>query len=422
MARSSWWFLLTVVVAFPARAGTPLTLDEALRLAQARYPTVRGAALTEQATQHGLAAARSARWPALGISGGYLHTSPNAQGNPSFVANNAPDEYRAQIGITQPLYSGGALGAAISKAEADREAARADAQVAARQLGWQVTSQFFGVLKARDTLRLNELARVAAEAHLREGQVLLRHGALSRLDATRNQLDVSNAQLDVERASGDLTVATRQLAESIGGPVPSSLATPDVTRGSRLSLDEAIARTAARPEVASARAKARSAEADWQITQSALRPQVQAVAGAGWDAATFYSPSNAGWDAGLNVSVPLFDWGRLAAQARSSELTYRRATEDIRLAELTVRTEVVQAYTDRDVAERQAQTAAESLSLAQQAATMAQTGYRMGSISNLEFELTRQQLSVAQRRLASARMDAMLAALRLRWALGEALP
>lgn len=415
-------FTLSLLFGAPARAAGPVSLDDAIQAALASHPSLQGARFATRAAESNRLAAERARLPGLSFSGGYLKTS-TYRGSPDYIANSAPNEYRAQLGLSQTLWSGGLLGGTIDKAREDLAASQADAEAAALQLRWQVVSQYVGVLKAQEAQRINQLGLAAAEAHLREGQILLQHGAISVLDATRNQLDRANAQLEVERASGDLIVARAQLASTTGLAPDLVAAAPPQPAAPAGTVDDLAARALAhRPELLAVRARARAAQADARIAHAALAPQIQLVGNAGWDTDQFYGPNNGGWSWGLNVNAPVFDWNRLGSQAQAAELTARKAEEDVRQAEIGIRLEVLQAYQDRQVAERQRAIADQSVQLAEQGAKMAEVGYRMGSVSDLEVTLTRQQLVTARLKQSSARLDALLATEHLKSVVGEALP
>lgn len=400
----------------------PLTLDEAIRLALQRNPGLKGAELARGAAEAGRQAADAARWPALSVSGGYLWTS-TFHGAPDFIANNSPQEFRAQLGLTIPMDGAGTLGRALDQAQADLEAAEADRAAAARQLCWNVISQYVAVLKAEQVYQISTVAQAAREAHLREGRILLKQGALSALEATRNQLDLANARLDAELASASAAVARVQLATTLGLPEGFRLATPVAAMVDRAPLEAWVDRALAqRPEAVAALARARSAQAAAQSAQAALWPQVQGVGAAGWDAADVFSANNAGLEGGVNVTAPLFDGGRLAAQARGAELLAQRARQDVAQLRETMRMDVTQLRSDELSAERQVEMAAESQRIAEEAASMARVGYRMGALSNTDYQQAQRDLVTARLRLASATLDALLAGYHLKWALGDPLP
>lgn len=405
-----------------AQPAAALTLGQAIQSGLARNPAFQGAQLGLPVALSNQSAAQMARRPGLTFTGGYLRSS-TFHATPDFIGNNAPNEYQALLGLNVPIYNGGLLTASVDRAQAEVTAARADVSAAANQLRWNVASEYVAVLKADADLGISRVAYDTSVAHVREGQILLQHGSISALEAIRNELARSNALQALEQASASSKVTREQLAITIGGSDQFAVQEPATSTLPAVPLDAFIDRALAnRPELVAAEARLRSAEADARIAEAALRPQIQLVGSAGWDTDQFYSPNNSGLAGGITMTAPIFNWGRLSALARAAELAAERAQRSVAQAQATVRMDVAQAWSEHLTTERQAGVAAESVRLAEQAARMSAIGFRMGSISNLEYQLTQQQLTDARLRLSNARLDALLATYHLRWAIGESLP
>lgn len=408
-----------------AAAPAPVTLESAIQSALANNPAYHKAVVARGVAAQNLAAARASLWPALTATASYLHTAPNDRepGGVSFVANNAPDEYVAQLGVTQPLYDGGLLRATAARGEADLAASAQDLDVATAALKLQVVGDYVAVLRAEQALAIARGQLTTSQAHLRESQVQLRQGTIAPLEAERNALDEANTRMAVEQAAGQLAIARTALATATGLSSDAQLAPlPAVTlpAGTEAAL---VARAyARRPEVRAASERTRSASFGARMAAAARAPQVGVTGAAGWDSALGFSPAQLGWDAGLNVSLPVFDWGRLEAQQRAAELQVESARQDEAQARLQVHTEVSQALDEASVARRQAAIADRSVALAEAAARMAGKGFGLGAVSNLEYQLAQQALAIARRQQSDARLNAVLAIEHLKAALGEPLP
>jgi outer membrane protein len=400
----------------------PVTLSQALDQAVARNPSVQKAALALSIAEENLKVANSGRFPAVDLKGGYLKTS-GAGSNVGFVSNNAPNEFIAQVGIVQPVYTSGALGAARDKAQALLLAARFDVGVAAQALRIQVISDYVGVLKGQEELAIAREHLKTSLAHQHQGMTMLNHGAIAPLDATRNALDVATVRLEVNRARTAVVTARAQLTADTGLPlevVIRPLSKPETPQGDTVALT-ALAE-ARRPEAASIGENLKAAQTDIQAARAARGPQLSVLGNAGWDSPDFYSPNNAGWSAGVNLGLPLFEGGRLAALERSAGLSAERAGQDVEAEKRQIAQDVTQAVANRALAVRQSALAQESLMLAESASDMSKRGYQLGALSNLEFQLSEQALASALRQQADAVLDETLAIERLRWAVGESLP
>src|SRR5690348_12661363 len=87
--------LLCLFASTPALA-EQLTLDESVAAAVARQPGLQAIQTDARAAELQAKVARKGYLPALDLEGGYLR-STDKDGAPDFVANNGPNETRAQL-------------------------------------------------------------------------------------------------------------------------------------------------------------------------------------------------------------------------------------------------------------------------------------------------------------------------------------
>ena len=99
----------------------PLTLDEALRLANAQASTYQSAILNERVAAEDVRQAQAAFLPKVSAPLNYIYTSPAAGLPPgeartqSFIANNAISEYEALANVTGDFDVAGKLRATLAK-------------------------------------------------------------------------------------------------------------------------------------------------------------------------------------------------------------------------------------------------------------------------------------------------------------------
>src|SRR6478672_9355106 len=117
-----------------------LTIDEALRLANAQVSTVQAALINERIAAEDVRQAQVAFLPKISAPLSYIYTSP-ALGLPpgeprvqSFIANNAINEYEALVNVSGDLDVAGRLRATLARNRALLAAARAGTEVAKRAL------------------------------------------------------------------------------------------------------------------------------------------------------------------------------------------------------------------------------------------------------------------------------------------------
>ena len=144
---------------------TPLTLAEALRLAASQASTFQQAALNERIAAEDVKQAQAAFLPKVSAPLSYIYTTPalglppGEPRAPSYIANNAINEYEAVVNVAGDLDIAGRLRATLAKNRALLAAAHAGTEVARRALAQSVIETYYG-------LALATAQRVAAEENL----------------------------------------------------------------------------------------------------------------------------------------------------------------------------------------------------------------------------------------------------------------
>src|SRR6185369_16993336 len=129
---------------------TALTLDEALRLANAEASIYQTAILTERVAAEDVKQAEAAFKPKISAPLSYIYTSPalglppGEPRAPSFIANNAISEYEALVNVSGDLDIAGKLRATLRKNRALLAAAHAGTEVARRALAQAVIEAYYG--------------------------------------------------------------------------------------------------------------------------------------------------------------------------------------------------------------------------------------------------------------------------------------
>src|SRR6266849_3357750 len=131
-----------------------LTIDEALRLANAQASLYQSAILNEQIAAEDVKQAQAAFLPRVRAPLSYIYTSP-ALGLPpgepraqSFIENNAISEYEAFVNVSGDLDVAGKLRATLARNRALLTAAHAGTDVARRALAEAVLEAYYGLALA----------------------------------------------------------------------------------------------------------------------------------------------------------------------------------------------------------------------------------------------------------------------------------
>jgi outer membrane protein TolC len=366
--------------------GTPLTLDEAIRRAQANEPTFAAALAESRAANLDRSIARAGLLPDVTFHNQGLYTQPNgsvnqagqgtgSQPSPRFIANNAVREYASQGVVNETL--GWAQMANVHRADAAAALASAEMEIARRGLVATVTGLYYGVWAAEHR------AAIAARAH-DEAEDFVRLTGQREQQREAAHADVVKAQLEEQqrrRELEDARLANEKARLELGvllfpdPRTPCTLATPDEpgALASRADVEQAAAKN--NPEMKGALAAVKVSDADVMAARAAYLPSVGLNYTYGIDAPQFAATGpdnvrNLGYSASITVDIPVWDW--LASQHKVKQSEIRRDVARVTLTATQRRliAQLDESYSEAATARDQlasldasVQTAAESLRL-----------------------------------------------------------
>jgi outer membrane protein len=345
-----------------ATSESALTLERALALAAARnrqLSTAREQAVAQAAS---LQSIRAQRWPALSLSqrltriddGTVSRANAASDGLTALLGIEIPpfvygESYRTQLDLVAPVWTGGALSAAITAEKESLSARYADEAVAQRSVQAEVVRRYFTLAAAIQIQRARDQALDRAHRRLKESNHRLEVGLTTRQEVLRWRVQLESARADHAAAEADLLIARLELADtlqisldqvkSLLPPLPQQVAALLAwaqTLDANAVLAVAAADINALPELQAARSQAAAAAAVARAARSSLMPQADFAATLGWlENETLALDELREWSASLLLTVPLDLRGELRAQARQAAALERVAdvaVEDVRAA------------------------------------------------------------------------------------------
>lgn len=353
----------------PAKPSGPISLDEAIRMAEANEPTFAAALAEGRATALERKDARAALLPSATYHNQYLFTQSNQtfaattqggvnQSLPVFIANNAIHEYYSQGSANETI--GLAQIGAVRLADANAARAEAELEVARRGLVQTVVGLYFGSGAANQKIVVAQAALDEANSFLdittkRENAREAAHADVvkARLSTEQRERELEDAKLAAAKARLELGVllfadpATSYSLEPTGTPAM----LPD-----RPSV-EAAAKTN-NPEIRSALAGLQVSEAQTLTAKAALLPDLALNFTYGIDAPQFAKRGpdgarNLGYSAGATLDIPVWDWLTSARKVKEAELRAQAAKATLTNAQRKLIAELAEFYDEADVARRQ---------------------------------------------------------------------
>jgi outer membrane protein len=254
-------------------------------------------------------------------------------------------------------------------------------------------------------------------------------GDLTRTDIAQSQSRLAIAQSDLRSSQANL-IAARENYIQLVGEAPDNLQPPPPLPALPATASDAVATALEyNPDLIAARENARAADFDIKVTRANRLPKVSLFAGSdytdyygtlGGPAAVDFSQSETTANAGVQISIPIFQGGRPAALERQAQSRASAALEQEIAAERDAIAQVRAAY-----ASWQASSAIiESSMTAVSAAELSLEGVRaentVGNRTILDILNAEQELLSARVQLVTARRNAYVAGFSLLAAMGRA--
>ncbi len=374
-----------------AGAGRPLTLHEVIRTAVERNPLIDAARARVQAAHGSRLTARTLPNPIL------TYQIENA-GFPG-RASPAGQTRETSSFATLPLEFVWQRSPRVRKADDNVRAADAELTLARRQVAADAARAFFRVALAQINVR--------ASADILEGlDSLVRYSRARVGEGAAAEGDLIRLQVERDRSATDRVLQHVELVRARGALAPFlDDSTQGVLRASLLVVDDSsvfvsgvplapastfIARTALRPDVVAARARAAAAGAESALQRTLVVRQL---------GATFGTKSTGGaysMIAGLSVPFPLFDQNRGEVQRATGERV--AAEQELLWVERRSSADIAAAYdVARLLATELGVLDGQFLARATEARRIAVTAYQEGAVPLL-------QVIDATRTLADARL------------------
>jgi outer membrane protein len=390
-----------------------LSLPEAIALAQRSNPSIAQAKAQADGADARLAEARAGRLPTLTLSGEAGKGSTDLGGFFGFGRADVSPR-GAALELRQPLFTGGAVSAAINRAREGRDAALAQVGGAKALLAAQAAEAYVAVLSAQEILVLNEaqvrqMGEIAGQADLR-----FKGGETTRTDLAQAQARFAESRAGLARAQGDVARSRAHFA-SIVGVEPDSLEALPPPPSIPSSLDEAMAMAAqTSPALVAAQAQARAADAGVRYAEAERLPSLALTATASSTRDQFFPGYRAdGVTVGVQGRWTLFSGGLINGRVAEARAGARGAQSGVEGARAQVREAVIGAWEDVQTSRALVDAAADQSIAAASALDSVRNEVRVGQKPALDLLDAEREALSAQSAVVAARGGGVVASYRL---------
>jgi outer membrane protein TolC len=410
---------------------TPITIDDAQRLATTQASALQQASLNEQIAAEDVKQAQVEFLPKATAPLSYLYTAPalglppGTPRAPSFIANNAISEYQAYLNLAGDIDIAGRLRATLAKNRALLEAAHAGTEVARRALAQAVTEAYYG-------LALATAQRVAAQQNLTAAEefehitsLLLSGGEVASVDLTRARLQTIGRRDELERAKANEEVAAGSLRVLVGYDFARPIGVTDLELAAPVAFEFQQFKEAdipRRPEFAQFEAQLRAAKQEVKIARADRLPQLSYSFLGGFDTDSLRPPrlkEHTGISGALTLAIPVFDWGASRSRQRQAQLREQVVANERTIALRGFTQEFYSAQAQVTAAATRVRLAGTGVTEAQSNLNASIARYRAGEAQIIEVTDAMTTLAAQRFALYQAIFDYQTSLARLRLATGQ---
>lgn len=300
--------------------------------------------------------------------------------------------YIATLTLTQPVYVGGKVGAALRVAEHYRAAARDQLAETREDITLQVRSAYLTAGLAQRLVDIAEESRRLAREHLNQVESFFEAGTAAEFDMLRARVDLENRDPIVVQAQNSATLAVLDLKRLVNIPAGQPVRLTSEMDPTLVEVDEVALRRMVmeRPALQAAAEAVGMQEQAVRIARGNRLPTVTFLGTMGFQSfpdnplPPGFDQWRKDWSAALSISLPIFDGFRTRGEidkARADLKTAELQEDQLREA---LSLQVAGALAEYRAARSQIQARRETVAMAERALELADVRFASGMATQLE--------------------------------------
>ena len=415
----------------PADSLRPISLQEAVSLAQRNMPAAVQARGQVRTAVSAVRSARGAFLPSLSSSMGQTK-----QGGQRFdplrgpvTQAASPWQYSMGLNSSLELFDGLRRWNQLKAAEAEVDASEANVVTQRFSIALQVKREYANILAARESESAARAQLEQAEAQLRAAVARVRAGAATMSDSLRSAIQVGNARLALLTAQNSVRVASATLTRLVGTPFLVTANPIDTAALTPLTVDSTTLAQWAQvgPAVQEAELSLLAANRAERASKASYLPTITTsfrYSGNRQDDAYKFTVSDFAYGRQFSVSLnfPLFNnFNREDAIVRA-RVAEDNAQAQLRDARLVAQQNLIAQFGALRTAEERIEIQQASVLAAQEDLRVQQQRYALSASTLLDLLTSQSQLNQARAALIQARQDYRIARAQIEAIIGRDLP
>ncbi|TSA26518.1 MAG: TolC family protein [Ignavibacteriales bacterium] len=364
-----FWIAILLLFNFKiyAQEKLSLTVEQAIEIGLQNSKTLHSSLMKVKSADARISEMNAMRLPSLKLSAGYRKLSSveafSIQGptGPITIAPSILDNYSTTLTLSQPLFTGFRLLSNSNIAEYTAGSTNEEYNKDKVELVFNIKNAYWSLFKATQLKKVMDDNVLMVKAHLDDAKNLMKVGMMTQNDVLKLDVQLSDMmfkQIDAENAVKLSIVALNSvlsipLTTNIEIISSANLTTANYSELNKL-IGDAVEQ---RPEIKSADYRIKASEAGVTMARSSWYPQISLYGN------YYYSRPNQRifpskdefkdtWDAGVNLSLNVWDWLTTAHQTEQAQATLAQAVDGIGIIKDNITLEVTQNYLSINQAKR----------------------------------------------------------------------
>ena len=421
-------------------AAAELTLEAAVAKALDQNPSLQAQEAKAEAAQARSREAQGNRWPTVDLMETFAYSDNPAEVfamtlnqerfsfDDFFMSDpnrpDALDTWITRLEVTQPIYTGGQLGARIEQADLMAEAASLDLGHRREQVAFQVGQAFLNARKALENVQLLERSLETTKAHVRLAEQLASQGVIIEADVLNARVHLARMEemlLDVA-SMADVAQSALDLHMGVDQTIRHELGlAPTIATGSTPLIDWTERATADRRDLRARRLEVQAARLEEKAEKAGYLPEIGLVGRYDlYDDVAFGSNGSSGSVMAV-AKINLFRGGQDSAGVEAARNRAQSAALGIEQMEQGIQLEVRAAFEAVQTARKRMATAENAVSAAREAHRVREHRFQQGLDKMIDLLDAETSLHDAEVRLLTANYDHRIATYRLYFLSGASL-
>jgi outer membrane protein TolC len=365
-------------------AGETLSLAKVVAITRLNQPAITAAQGNVRAGESKIGQAKSAYLPQVNGKGGYDRLSPG--GTIYKISDDMSyDQLDSAIDAKQLLYDFGRTSTQVEIQKTNLDSARADLNFADDLSVYNAKLAYYDILKiARNKEAAAETVK-QFEQHLEQAKGFFAAGVKPKYDVTKAEVDLSRAKLLQIQVSNNLRLARVTLNNAMGLPDAPDYQLEDTLDSGKFTFPFEQALPMAldhRPDLRALILKKKAALQAVELAQKGDAPSLSAGAGVVYSGDA--DSMDEGWNAGVMLTVPIFNGFLTRNQIGEAKANADVLTANVVALQQTIHKEVQQSYLNLSEADERITVTRLAIQQAEENSRIASGRYRAGVGSPVE--------------------------------------